>query len=404
MLLRLLLASALRIKRRLRLAVSAFLIVLLGFPLGGASATLNLAKDGPKTAREGDLIEYSIEVVNEGAASVAGVEVLDTLPAEVQFVQAMPTPGGTYNSINGVWTLPTLGTSANDKTAGLQIQALVNLNLINNPDDVADITNRAEVMAPLDQTPLEAQVSTNIICTFCIDWEIESVTFDYEIDDIGLDGGYDYKARFFLWVKVTNNGSVTSDATVTVTKFGVRGGGFGAVTLFPDAPVTVTLDPGQSQTIEFESDREKGDDFDFTAFWEVTISDVALLDPVLPNTVSGSYSEDFDDGGYSGVGCFVSTAAYGSYLAPHVETLRDFRDRHLLTNPFGKWLVEFYYRHSPPAAHYIRKRETLRAIIRPVLALVVYSIKYPVAALLVLLILLLLTRHRSQRKNRTLRL
>ena len=97
--------------------------MLLGFPLQGASATLSLSKDGPETAREGDLIEYSLEVVNEGAASVAGIEVLDTLPAEVQFVQATPTPGGTYNSTNGVWTLPTLGTDANDKTAGLQIQA-----------------------------------------------------------------------------------------------------------------------------------------------------------------------------------------------------------------------------------------------------------------------------------------
>ena len=156
MVLRLFLTSEPITRRGRRLAVSAILVVLLGFPLQGVSATLSLAKDGPKTAREGDLIEYSLEVVNEGAASVSGIEVLDTLPAELQFVQATPTPGGIYNSITGVWTLPTLGTGTNDKTAGLQLQALVNQNLINNPDDVVGTTNRVEVIAPPDQTPLEA--------------------------------------------------------------------------------------------------------------------------------------------------------------------------------------------------------------------------------------------------------
>ena len=365
--------------------------MLLGFPLQGASATLSLTKDGPKTAREGDLIEYSLEVVNEGTVSVVGVQVLDALPAEVQFVLASPSLGGTYNSITGVWTLPTLGTGADDKTAGLHIQVLVNLNLINNPDDVVDITNRTEVIAPLDQTPLEAQSTTNIICSFCIDWEIESIKFDWDIVSVSYNGS---QMRFFLWVKVINNGPVTSDATVSVNSFKVSGGGHGTVTLFPDVPVAVNLDPGQAQTIEFKSGKEWLDDDSFTALWEVEVSDKSLLDPILPNTVSGSSSEDIDLS--SDDTCFIATAAFGSYLDPHVITLRNFRDRHLLTNPFGKWLVKFYYRHSPPIADYIRTRETLKVIVRSVLTLVVYSIKYPIPTVIVLFIpALLLVRYRN---------
>jgi len=380
---------------------------LLGFPLSVAGATLSLVKDGPKTAREGDLIEYSFEVVNEGVASVAGIEVLDTLPAEVQFVQATPTTGGAYNSITGVWVLPTLGMDTNDKTAGLQIQALVNQNLINNPNDVVGATNKAEVIAPLDQTPLDAQVNTNIICTFCIDWEIASVTFDYEIGDISFDDDYDQEidARFFLRVKVANNGPVASDATVSVTHFDIRSGGFGTVKLFPDVPVSVVLDPGQAQTIEFKTAWVEGDDFGWLVSWEFEVNDVSLLDPILPNTATGSWSDQDDNGGSSGGGCFIATAAYGSYLAPHVVTLRDFRDQHLLTYPLGEWFVGIYYQHSPPIADYIREHERLRMIVRSVLALVVYSIEYPIAAVLTFLIPpLLLTYQRKRRENRTFRL
>ena len=96
--------------------------------------------------------------------------------------------------------------------------------------------------------------------------------------------------------------------------------------------------------------------------------------------------------------CFIATAAYGSWLDPHVVTLREFRDQHLLTNSMGTWFVEFYYRHSPPVADYIREREFLRAIVRSLLAVVIYTIKFPVAAgLMLLLPLLIRVRHRQSR-------
>lgn len=378
-----------------RLLFPIFLIVLLAFPLASLGATLSLTKDGPRTAREGDLVEFSLEVVNEGTTSVTGIALLDTLPAEVQFVQAMPTPGGTYNSITGIWTLPTLGTDTNNKAAGLQIQALVNQNLIINPDDVVGTTNRVEVIAPPTQIPLEAQSTTNIICTSCIDWEIVSVTIDVDIRRINIEG---FEARFFMRVKVANNGPVPSDATVSVTHFDIRGGGFGAVELFPDVPVAVTLDPRQTQTIEFKTDWEEGDDSTYTVSWEFEVRDVALLDPILPNTSAGSWKSTVEH--TSSDGCFIVGSAHGSYLAPHIVTLRNFRDRYFLTNPIGKWFVKFYYRHSPPIADYIRVNKLPRTIVRSILTLIVYTIEYPVTAVLILLVLPILIRQRKQLRNR----
>jgi len=65
-----------------------------------------------------------------------------------------------------------------------------------------------------------------------------------------------------------------------------------------------------------------------------------------------------------GGACFIATAAYGSYLDSHVETLRDFRDRYLVTNPVGSALVSTYYKVSPPVAQFIDDHPALKPIVR----------------------------------------
>lgn len=106
--------------------------------------------------------------------------------------------------------------------------------------------------------------------------------------------------------------------------------------------------------------------------------------------VTGKVREEPDPkGGISATsrGCFIATAAYGSDLHPHVQALRDFRDKRLLTNEAGRRLVATYYRVSPPIADYIGERETLRAIVRGALTPVVYSVVYPWVALTLILML-----------------
>ena len=65
--------------------------------------------------------------------------------------------------------------------------------------------------------------------------------------------------------------------------------------------------------------------------------------------------------------CFIATAAYGSYLDSHVDTLRDFRDAYLETNPVGSSLVSLYYRTSPPIAKFIDANPAVKPVVRAAL-------------------------------------
>ena len=63
-------------------------------------------------------------------------------------------------------------------------------------------------------------------------------------------------------------------------------------------------------------------------------------------------------------GCFIATAAFGSYLHPYVEVLTSFRDKFLNTHAAGRLFVVWYYRISPPIANAISTNEAAKAAVR----------------------------------------
>ncbi|MBN1444653.1 MAG: SBBP repeat-containing protein [Candidatus Omnitrophica bacterium] len=103
--------------------------------------------------------------------------------------------------------------------------------------------------------------------------------------------------------------------------------------------------------------------------------------PVTPGAYDTAYNGGFADAFVSkfegkkscpffGTGngnCFIATAAYGTPMASEVVKLRNFRDRHLLTNRAGRAFVRWYYKHSPSAASYISRRPAVRMLVRTVL-------------------------------------
>jgi hypothetical protein len=65
--------------------------------------------------------------------------------------------------------------------------------------------------------------------------------------------------------------------------------------------------------------------------------------------------------------CVIATSTMGASMVGKIEILRQFRDRHLLTNPTGASFVNWYYQYAPPVADYVAKRQWLKPIVRVLL-------------------------------------
>ncbi len=154
-----------------------------------------------------------------------------------------------------------------------------------------------------------------------------------------------------------------------------------------------TLNSGQSvmATISASVPSESGIVLGGTV---TSVADVvsSVRDPNVADNTSQltltSHVKSTSGGGSGGSGCFIATAAYGSYLDPHVRVLREFRDQHLHSSVAGRHFVQSYNHYSPALAAIIARSATLRAATRWLLTPLVLAIEFPIRAALFLLLAL----------------
>lgn len=209
----------------------------------------------------------------------------------------------------------------------------------------------------------------------------------YPDSDHEMIVGDEYRARF----RVTNKGN---GDTFTITAADDQGW------IKEISPAEANLMSGDSVDVEVLLDVPEGTPTDTTD--TMTLVATSTTNPgVLNSALFGAMAKvvatpSTDGGGGGSSGCFIATAAYGSYLAPQVMVLRNFRDEYLMSTETGRALVKWYYHNSPPIAEYIADNEALRTLTRWLLTPVVYSVAHPrIAGLLIFGLILIVTLKRK---------
>ncbi len=378
--------------------------------LGTSSASgadLSLTKTVDRTtAQVGDQITYQIDVTNSGPDDAGSIVVRDLLPPGANLVSATPTGSTTYNSGTGDWQIGFLSATPGLNTAGLTVVMDIPATA-----DETTISNTAQIQPGYTPSDPDTADHSESVSTTVGGADLEVVSLDRVNVDMG--GNFFSEYRFTL----RNNGTGRARGIVLELSLPLRATlpSLSSSTFLDQFTCTDTVTDiatgrhlfrcvqAAGATLE-AGDSENG---------VVTVtrtgnlgSTTLTVSSTTADTMPGNNDRSVDTANQGASGnlilnpeggtfdCFIATAAYGSILAPEVELLRNFRDKHLLTNSIGRAFVDFYYANSPPIANFIAGHEWARAITQWLLTPVVYWIKYPLQGWCVLTLVLLTYRFR----------
>jgi hypothetical protein len=198
--------------------------------------------------------------------------------------------------------------------------------------------------------------------TNLVEYRSKTNPLDADTDDDGIsDGDEDANHNSSLDPGETYATRTDSDddGLQDGTEQGITAGMSGTDTnmFIPDSDPTTTTDPTNADT-DGDDLKDGEEDSNHNGMIDSGETDPNVYNATAVNT------DTSDDNSGGGGGCFIATAAYGSYLEPHVLVLRQFRDNFLLKNSWGKAFMGLYYRYSPPAAAFIAQHDVLRAMVR----------------------------------------
>lgn len=392
-------------------SVLAHALTLLLLPLAGiASPVLELSHTvNNATPIPDEAVEFTISIVNSGDEIALGVQVVDLLPPELVIPPGLAAfaQHGDYDPATGIWSLGDL-----DAGAGSSMTLPAMLAIDDQPPCIVNIATATFADAVHDEVMARAAIRRTG-SEHCVDLEAD---FSIRVGDV-IFPECDHRDRYHGHVDVSNLGPDTArDVLVAIYQDPVVEPNL----RFDDADCgnsaaahceIVAIPAGETVRIDVTSDLfQSYTQFDQTVAVQVSTMDIDY-DPSNDNpsdtgsaggfSICTDFGLDFDDAFATGPGCFIATAAFGSALHPHVGALREFRDGVLLKYRAGRAFVEFYYRHSPPIAEFIATRPWVRAIVRWMLAPLVYGVAYPGTVLSILLMLVAQgTRSYGRRRRR----
>ena len=337
----------------------------------------------------GNSVEYLVTVTNAGPDPATEVEVSDLLPSGMEIPTGL-TPSfshGTYDQETGIWQIGSLsaGINATLTLPAIPLQfvspecfvneatitefAEIDSTTENNTDVVAVFVGGATNCAELTLTVIPnvffaSQCNTQFTDVFELSYRFQNTGPNAAANIvISLSGNLDE-------IDLADSREIEELAA------GAEINGFFSsllVCVRSDAVATYNIVVVNDTATSSDSILSVSDDFEVLANPPPVVIPDPPVNPTPTPTTGG------------GGGCFIATAAYGSYMHPQVYKLREFRDSFLMQTSVGRDFISLYYKYSPPIAAVIADNQFLRIITRLFLTPIVFAVAFPLAGIFVLI-------------------